>query len=114
MANTFYNDTTPTPGAPNYADLDVGMTFGIEIECIAIYPTTLMAAPGAHGDAISSLSLLMQAKGIKSTGHETLEDDLPINGGDFEYSHWCVQDEGGLEVSKNESETLMKYLPDGV
>jgi hypothetical protein len=85
------------------------MTFGIELECIAVYPKGLFANDKGshHGDAMAALSLGCLAKGIQSTGHEHLDDEdeglAPYDGA---YSHWNFQDEGGLRLSAKEFEML--------
>jgi len=85
------------------------MTFGIELECIAVYPMELFEGL----DAISALSLACLDRGLKSTGHEDPEDDEEVlNLDEPSYSRWTFKDEGGLHLSKQERETLPADLMD--
>jgi hypothetical protein len=55
---------------------------------------------------ITALSLGCIAKGIRSTGHESLDDDAPISGHEGDYSLWSFKEEGGLELSAIEQKAL--------
>jgi hypothetical protein len=57
-------------------------TFGIELECITVYPLGPFDKGDDHFDVITALSLGDIAKGIRSTGHAFLDDDESINGQD--------------------------------
>jgi hypothetical protein len=81
-------------------------TFGIELEYIAVYPVGLFDKGDDHFDVITALSLGCIAKGIKSTGHASLDDDESINGEDGDYTVWSFVDEGGLELSATEKKAL--------
>jgi hypothetical protein len=91
------------------------MTFGFELECIAVYPMELFEDDdrNAQGDTITALSLAFMDRGIKSTGHENIDDEecWDLN---FEssYSRYCVKDEGGLYLSTKEREVLPSQLMD--
>jgi hypothetical protein len=97
------------PVTPQQLQQDTGrMTFGVELECIAVYPKGLFANDKGnhHGDAMAALSLGCLAKGVQSTGHEHVDDDDEGYVPDCPYSCWNFQDEGGLELSAKELETL--------
>ena len=89
------------------------MTFGIELECIAVFPPDLFENDerNYHADAISALSLACMKRGINSSGHESVDDD-EVWGDDIgdTYSRWCFKDEGGLYLSKKEREALPDVL----
>ncbi|KAM0706130.1 hypothetical protein Q7P35_006679 [Cladosporium inversicolor] len=53
------------------------VTFGIELECIAVYPLELFEDDdrNARGDAIAALSLACMDRGIKSSGREDIDDE---------------------------------------
>ena len=91
------------------------MTFGIELECIAVYPMELFENDerNPQGDAIAALSLACLDKGIKSTGHEDedYEEELDPSS-DTSYSRWSFRNEGGLDLSKTEREALPTQLMD--
>jgi hypothetical protein len=81
-------------------------TFGIELECIAVYPLGLFDKDDDHFDVITALSFGCIAKDIRSTGHASLDDDESINGQAGDYSVWSFMDEGGLELSATEKKAL--------
>jgi hypothetical protein len=91
------------------------MTFGFELECIAAYPMELFEDDdrNAQGDAITALSLAFMDRGIKSTGHENIDDEecWDLNS-EPSYSRYCVKDEGGLYLSAKEREALPSQLMD--
>lgn len=85
------------------------MTFGIELECIAVYPQDLFENDerNPHGDAIAALSLACLDRGIKSTGHEDENYDEESDP-DFytPYAKWSFKNEGGLRLSEKEREAV--------
>ncbi|KAM0721466.1 hypothetical protein Q7P37_002390 [Cladosporium fusiforme] len=88
------------------ADL-AGLTFGIELEFIAIYPKGQFRFGDMDDDIMAAISLAINAKGIKATGHESLDDDVPINSDKSEpFDSWTVDEEGGLLLSKAELAAL--------
>lgn len=91
------------------------MILGIELECTAIYPMELFEGDtrNAQGDVISALSLACMDRSIKSTNHESLDDDDEVLNIDTpSYSKWNFKDEGGLHLSKQEREALPADLID--
>ena len=91
------------------------MTFGIELECIAVYPLELFEDDerNARGDAIAALSLACMDRGIKSSGHEDIDDadEWHLNS-EPSYSRYCFKDEGGMKLSAKEREALPADLID--
>jgi hypothetical protein len=87
-------------------------TFGIELECIAVYLRGLFDKGDKYSDVITALSLGCIAKGIRSTGHESLDDDESISGHEGDYSVWFFKDEGGLELSATEQKALATTYDD--
>jgi hypothetical protein len=81
-------------------------TFGIELECIAVYPRGLFDKGDDYSDVITALSLGCIPKDIRSTGHESLDDDESISGHEGDYGVWSFKDEGGLELSVTEQKAL--------
>lgn len=84
------------------------LTFGIELELIAVFPKGLfqdhfgVEASENHPAQIVIADLLEEA-GVPVTGNESLADDVTINGDDEEdYTRWQVQDEGNLWLTGTE------------
>lgn len=95
-----------------YFNLDEIMTFGIELEFLAVYPRNIfheIVQPGDTSDAITALSRAFTDAGVPSCGHESLEDDEDINMDGENYTKWSVKDEGGLELSEREQAVMDEH-----
>lgn len=89
----------------NCSNILPGVTFGIELEFIAVFPREFFLdfiEEGDNPDAVTGISRALSADGIPSTGHESLEDDEEINSNAESYSMWNVAEEGGLRLSDSE------------
>ena len=112
---TMYEMSSRGPVTPEQLKQDLGsMTFGIELECIAVYPKGLFDNDerNRHGDAMSALSLGCLDKGVQATGHEHIDDEEEFFEDTEAFSCWCFQDEGGLHLSAKEREALGPNLED--
>lgn len=95
-----------------YFNLDEVMTFGIELEFMAVYPPPFfhdLVQEDDTSDAITALSRAFFDAGVPSCGHESLEDDDDINMDEDNYTKWSVKDEGGLELSEREQAVMNEH-----
>lgn len=89
-----------------YTDLRAELTFGIELEFIAVFPDGALDVASFGNDIVAAISIALNDGGINATGHEHIDDDVSINGDSEPFASWNVSDEGGLSLSKAETTAL--------